>query len=96
MFFVGCNIRKKIWSRSKLDLKPKTPTAISVQRQVQHVGVCDESSRVVDPAIKGWETKDHDTIVPSQKTKRQDVGRISCETVSYSQEDVGADGVPFV
>ena len=36
--------------------------------------------------------QDNDTIIPSQKTKGRDVGRIPYENVQYGQEDVCADG----
>ena len=36
--------------------------------------------------------QNNDAIVPSQKTKRRDVGRVPYKNVYHGQEDMGEDG----
>ena len=36
--------------------------------------------------------QDNGTIIPSEKTKRRNVGRLPYKNVQYGQEDMGADG----
>ena len=88
----------------KVDLQPKTGESVVDKHQpnaVSKQGFLEGHQNIQEQGSWSWKkykwlgNENNDEIIPTDKTKRCDAGRVRHKNVYFGEEDMGADGSAF-